>query len=28
VDLPVREAGRGFQNVPEYRLNGSANWKF
>ncbi len=28
IDIPVRETGRGFQNVPEYRLNASVNWKF
>ncbi len=28
VDIPVRIAARGFQNVPDYRLNGSLNWRF
>ena len=28
VDLPIRIAARGFQHVPDYRLNGSINWRF
>jgi hypothetical protein len=27
LDLPLRITGRGFQNVPDYRLNASVNWR-
>jgi hypothetical protein len=28
VDIPLQITARGFQNVPDYRLNGSLNWRF
>ena len=28
IDLPLRIANNGFQNVPDYRLHGGLSWRF
>lgn len=28
IDIPLRIANRGFQNVPDYRFSASVTWRF